>query len=116
MVGILNNLVGGNRILAVPRLDFAFKPTHMRQGRAGMPANGNQLRSYCNPNLVRSHGADVESDGGVHAIEEMRGQSLGLQGFENLDDLTLRSDHANVASPRLDRPAQQAHVVPMSPR
>ena len=88
-----------------------MEPAHVGQAGAGVAPNRDQLRRDRNRNLLRSDGADIESDGRVHALEQMRGHAFLLQRLKNLDHLALRSDHADVAGASLHRPAQDAHVV-----
>src|SRR5271156_5720186 len=54
------------------------EPTHMGQLGTGMPPDRDQLCRDCHGNLFRSHRPNVDSDGGVNALEKMCGQSFFL--------------------------------------
>src|SRR5437588_9484801 len=90
------------------------EPTHVGQASLGVPPNRNQLGRDRNRNLFRSDGADVESDWGVNAVEQMRRQAFLLKRLENRDHFALGADHADVAGASLHRPAQNSHVVTMT--
>src|SRR5277367_3773472 len=105
---------GMHRSFVGLRLRFLrMEPTHMRQRRGSLTPHGNQFRGDRNCNLFRSNSADVEANRRMHAIEKIGGATLTLKSLRNLDYLALRSDHADVARPRLQRPTQNTHVIAM---
>ena len=52
----------------------------------------------------------------MDTTKQMCRDTLVLQRLENCDHLALGADHAYIASPSVNRPAQYAHVVTMSSR
>ena len=76
-----------------------------------LAADGDQFGGDGDCDFLGSDGADVEADGGVNAVEKMRGHAFFLQSLENLDHFALGADHADIAGARLHGPAEDAHVV-----
>ena len=50
----------------------AMKPAHVGQGALGAAAHGDELSHDGDGDLFGRDGADVEADGRVHAVEELR--------------------------------------------
>src|SRR5580704_1502271 len=97
--------------LHLSRRLWGAEPAHVGQASTRVPANRNQLCRDGNRNLLRGDGADVESDGRVNPVKQMRRHAFLLQRLEDLDHLALGADHADIAGASLHRPAQHAHVV-----
>ena len=67
-------------------------------------------------NLFGSNGPNIQPDWGMDAVEQVRGQTFGLQLFEDGDCLPLRPDHPDVTRRSLHRPTQHSHIVAVPAR
>ena len=65
--------------LGIVRVQLALatlEPAHVRQGPLGMAADGDQLGRDGDRDFFRSDRSDVEADGCVNAVEQIRRQRL----------------------------------------
>src|SRR5271166_5902194 len=112
--------LGGEKLLSL-RLCFGFslpamEPAHVGQIALYLSSFRDQFRGDRYGNFFRSNRSNIQSDGRMDSVEEMRGQSFRLQLFENSDCLSFRSDHSDVTRWSLHRPAQHSHIVAMAAR
>lgn len=77
-------------------------------------ARRNQLRHDRDRNLLRCDRANLQSHGRVHVLKLLERNAFFFKFLVNRDHLTLRPDHANIASRRAHRPAQYPQVIAMS--
>src|SRR5258708_26637711 len=88
----------------------------MRHRGGCLAADCNQFGSNGYGDFLRSDGSDIETDRSMHPVEKMRGNTFLLERLENLDDLALGADHANIAGTSLNGPPENAHIVSMTAR
>ena len=69
-----------------------------------------------NGNLLRRHGSDLETHGGVEALKCVRRDAFLLQFLDHRDHFALAADHGDVTSAGRNGPPQHPHIIPMSPR
>src|ERR1700736_6782408 len=83
----------------------------MRHPTGRVAADGDQFSGNSYGDFFGSNGSDIDTNRSMHAVEKMSRDTVLLERLENLDDLALGADHADIARTSLNRPAEYAHVV-----
>src|SRR5215467_11803820 len=74
----------------------------------------NHLGNDSDGDFFRKHGADVEADGHINALQAFARNSFTLELFGNRANLPFAADHTDVASIGLYRPAEHVLIFLMA--
>src|SRR5216684_1510599 len=86
----------------------------MRHRSGRVSPNRDQFSGNGYGDFLRSDGSDVETNRRMHPIEKVGRHTFLLKRLENLNDLALGADHADIAGTSLNGPAEDTHIVSMA--
>src|SRR5258708_23773464 len=86
----------------------------MRHSSGRLAADGDQFGGNGYGDFFGRDGSDIETDRSMHAVEKMGRDALLLERLENLNNLTLGADHADIAGTSLNGPPEVTHIAPSS--